>query len=319
MTRVHRSLLAALLIGVATAAIAQYPTKPIRLVLGFPPGGSADAVTRIMGEALSQSLGQSVVVENRSGADSIIAAELVMRATPDGYTLLFASSNALVAPVTLKKAPPYDSLADFAPISQLGGATLFLYTALGVPVKTLGEFVDYLRKNPEKLIYGSPNSVALLSAKQLMSLTNTRMTEVPYKGEGPLMPDIVGGRVHASFISVASAISLAKDGRLRMLAVALDKRSELAPDVPTVAEAGYPGVTVRHIAGIVAPRKTPRPVVERLSREINMLLKRPNVKEQMEKQAYAVRASTPEEFAALVRENIDTWKKIVRETGIPLE
>lgn len=304
---------------VAGAAHAQYPNKPIRFVVGFPPGGSADAVTRIVGETLSQALGQPVVVENRSGADSVIAAETVKRAAADGYTLLFASSNALVAPVAMRKEPPYDPLNDFAPISQLGGATLFLYSYPGVPAKTVAEFIQHLRANPGKLNYGVPNSVALLSNRQLLSLTGTSMAEIPYKGEGPLLPDLVSGRLHASFISVSSALSMAAEGRLRILAVALDRRSELAPDVPTFAEAGFPGLSVRHIAGVVGPRRMPREIVERLSREIGTQLKRANVREQLERQGYAVRSSTPDEFASVVRENIATWKRIVKETGIPLE
>lgn len=145
------------------------------------------------------------------------------------------------------------------------------------------------------------------------------MTEIPYKGEGPTLPDMVAGRLHTSFISVSSALSTAAEGRLRILAVALDRRSELAPEVPTFAEAGFPGLTVRHIAGIVGPRKLPRDVVERVSREIGTQLKRPNVREQLERHGYTVRSSTPDEFAAVVRENIATWKRIVRETAIPLE
>ena len=309
-------MIALLWAGVASA---QYPNKPIRIVVGFPPGGSADAVTRILGEALSKSLAQPVVVDNRPGADSVIAAEIVMRAAPDGYTLLFASSNTLVAPMAMRKAPPYDSQAEFAPISQLGGATLFLYTHPALPARTVAEFIQYLRANPGKLNNGVPNSVALLSNRQLMSLSGTKMTEIPYKGEGPMLPDMVAGRLQASFISVSSALSMAADGRLRILAVALDQRSALVPDVPTFAEAGFPGLTVRHIAGIVGPKKLPRGVIDHVSREINAQLKRANIKDQFERQGYTVRGSTPAEFAAVVRENIETWKRIVRDTGIPLE
>src|SRR5258707_7835578 len=197
----------------AASALAQpYPSKPIRFVVGFPPGGWADPTTRIIGAALSEQLGQPVVVENRPGADSALAAEQMTRVAPDGYTLMFASNSAMTAAVALRKTPTYDPLKDFTPISMVGRATVFLYVHPDVPARTLREFIAHAKANPGKLNYGTGNPLSILYTQQLMSATGIDMVHVPYKGEGPLNPDILAGRVHASFLSTGSAVSNAKDG-----------------------------------------------------------------------------------------------------------
>src|SRR6267143_347767 len=242
MNRMSKAALALVLLLCAGSALSQYPSKPIRFVVGFPPGGSADPTTRIIGAALAQQLGQPVVVENRPGADS-----------------------AMTAAVALRKQPAYDPLTDFTPISMVGRATIFFYTHPSVPATTLKEFVEYARANPGKLAYGTGNPLSILYNVQLMQSTGIDMLHVPYKGEGPLMPDIIAGRVHSSFLSQGNAISLAKEGKLRALAVLLDKRSALLPEVPTIAEAGAPAVTVRQWAGVFGPPTMPRDIVERRS------------------------------------------------------
>ena len=241
----HRIALALLLTAVSTLGFAQYPAKPVRFIVGFPPGGSADPTTRIIGQALSDQIGQPVVVDNRPGADSALAAEQMTRIAPDGYTIMFASNSAMTAPVALRKQPPYDPLKDFTPISLVGRATVIMYAHPSVPAKTLKEFIDYARANPGKLAYGTGNALSILYNVQLMGATGIEMLHVPYKGEGPLNPDLLAGRVQSSFLSTLSALSNAKDGKLRALAVLLEKRSPLAPEVPTIAEAGVPQVTVR--------------------------------------------------------------------------
>src|SRR5687767_2767964 len=183
----------------ATLASAQpYPSKPIRLIVGFPPGGSADPTTRIIGAALQEQMGQPVVVENRPGADSAIAAEQVKGMAPDGYTLMFASNSAMTAAVALRKQPTYDPLKDFTPISMVGRATVFFYVHPSVPAKTMKEFVAYAKANPGKVVYGTGNPLSILYGQQLMNATGIQMLHVPYKGEGPLNPDIIAGRVHCS-------------------------------------------------------------------------------------------------------------------------
>jgi tripartite-type tricarboxylate transporter receptor subunit TctC len=318
----HRSLniaLAFVLAVAAGAATAQYPVKPIRLIVGFPPGGSADPTTRIMGAALAEQMGQPVVVENRPGADSAIAAEQVTRLPADGYTLMFASNSAMTAAVALRKQAPYDPLADFTPISMVGRATVFLYVHPAVPAATLKEFVEYARANPGKLNYGTGNPLSILYNVQLMASTGISMVHVPYKGEGPLNPDILAGRVQSSFLSTGTAVSYAKDGRLRPLAVLLERRSPLLPDVPTITEAGVPAVTVRQWAGMFGPPKMPREIVERLNKEINAALKRPDVLEKLQGYGYAAEGSTPERLLEINRDDLALWRKLVREAGIPLE
>ena len=314
-----RFFLAVLLLA-SNAALAQgYPSKPIRFIVGFPPGGSADPTTRIMGQALSEQLGQPLVVENRPGADSAIAAEQVTRLPADGYTIFFASNSAMTAAVALRKQPTYDPLKDFTPISLVGRATIFFYVHPSVPARTLKEFVDYAKANPGKLNYGTGNPLSILYNVQLMASTGISMVHVPYKGEGPLNPDILAGRVQSSFLSTGTAVSYAKDGRLRPLAVLLERRSPLLPDVPTIAEAGVPAVTVRQWAGMFGPPKLPREIVERLNKEINTALKRPDVLEKLQGYGYAAEGSTPERLLEINRDDLALWRKLVREAGIPLE
>src|SRR5438067_4965257 len=304
----------------AASALAQpYPSKPIRFVVGFPPGGSADPTTRILGAALSEQLGQPVVVENRPGADSALAAEQMTRVAPDGYTIMFASNSAMTAAVALRKAPAYDPLRDFTPISMVGRATVFFYVHPSLPAQTMKEFVAYARANPGKLNYGTGNPLSILYNVQLMAATGIEMLHVPYKGEGPLNPDLLTGRVHSSFLSTASAISNAKEGRLRALAVLLDRRSALLPDVPTIAEAGVPQVTVRQWAGVFGPPKLPREIVERLNKEVNAAVARADVREKLQSYGYAAEGSTPERLAEINRDDLALWRKLVKEAGIPLE
>jgi len=311
-------VLATLLLASATA-FAQYPNKPIRFIVGFPPGGSADPTTRIVGAALQEQLGQPVVVENRPGADSAIAAEQVSKMAPDGYTIMFASNSAMTAAVALRKNPSYDPLKDFTPISMVGRATVFFYVHPAVPATTLKDFVAHAKANPGKLVYGTGNPLSILYGQQFMNATGIQWLHVPYKGEGPLNPDILAGRVHASFLSTASAISNAKEGRLRPLAVLLHKRSPLLPEVPTIDEAGVPEVTVRQWAGVFGPPKMPPEIVERLNREVNAVLKRPDVLEKLQTYGYSAEGSTPERLAEINRTDLELWRRLVTEAGLPLE
>ena len=303
----------------ATAAQAQYPNKPIRLIVGFPPGGSADPTTRIIGAALQEQMKQPVVVENRPGADSAIAAEQVSKMAPDGYTLMFASNSSMTAAVALRKQAPYDPLKDFTPISLIGRATVFFYVHPSVPAKTLKEFVAHAKANPGKVVYGTGNPLSILYGQQLASATGIDWLHVPYKGEGPLNPDILAGRVHCSFLSTGSAVSNAKDGRLRPLAVLAEKRSPLLPEVPTIAEAGIPEVTVRQWAGLYGPPNLPREIVVRLNKEVNAALKRPDVLEKLQSYGYAAEGSSPERLLEINRADLALWRELVAKAGIPLE
>jgi tripartite-type tricarboxylate transporter receptor subunit TctC len=308
-----------LMLAAASAMAQPYPSKPVRLIVGFPPGGSADPTTRIMGQALQEQLGQPVIVENRPGADGAIAAEQMVRMPADGYTLMFASNSSMTAAVALRKQPLYDPLADFTPVSLVGRATVILYVHPAVPAKTLKEFIEHARANPGKLNYGTGNALTILYYVQLMGATGINMLHVPYKGEGPLNPDILTGRIQSSFLSTSTAVSYARDGRLRPLAVLLEKRSPLLPDVPTIAEAGVPQVTVRQWAGIFGPPKLPREAVERINKEINLALKRPDVAEKLLGYGYSPEGSTPERLLEINRDDLALWRKLVKEANIPLE
>jgi len=320
MTRLLQVALAFVLLLSAAAALSQpYPNRPIRFIVGFPPGGSADPTTRIVGNALQEQLGQPVVVENRPGADSAIAAEQVSKMEPDGYTIMFASNSAMTAAVALRKEPRYDPLKDFTPISLVGRATQFFYVHPSVPARTMQEFIAHARANPGKLNYGTGNPLSVLYNVQLMQATGISMVHVPYKGEGPLNPDIIAGRVQSAFLSTGTAVSHAKEGRLRPLAVLLEKRSPLLPEVPTIAEAGVPQVTVRQWAGVFGPPKLPRVIVERLNNEVNIALKRPDVIEKLQGYGYSPEGSTPERLLEINRDDLALWRRLVKEAGIPLE
>ncbi|HYT47007.1 MAG TPA: tripartite tricarboxylate transporter substrate binding protein [Burkholderiales bacterium] len=319
MQRFSKAAAALALLLCAGSALPQYPAKPIRFIVGFPPGGSADPTTRIIGQALSEQMGQPFVVENRPGGDSAIAAEAVIRVAADGYTIFFASNSAMTAAVALRKQPAYDPLKDFTPISMVGRATVIFYSHPSVPGTTLGEFIAHAKANPGKLNYGTGNPLSILNNVQLMSSTGISMVHVPYKGEGPLMPDLLAGRVHSSFLSTGAAIPHAKDGRLRALAVLLDRRSPLLREVPTFDEAGVPQVTVRQWAGVFGPPKMPREIVARLNREVNAAVRRPEVIEKLQSYGYAAEGSTPERLLEINRDDLALWRKLVNEAGIPLE
>jgi len=320
----HRLLitiaLAAGLLAASESASAQtYPTKPLRLICGFPPGAAADAVSRILANALSSALGQPVIVENKPGAESMIAAEYVTRSAPDGYTILFASSSNMVAAPALRREPPYDPTSDFTPLSLIGHGTFLLFSHPSVPASNLHELIEYLRANPDKVNYATGNPIAIIATAQFMRATGTRMVQVPYKGEAPAIPDLVAGRVQLEFIAtVAVALPHVNTGRLRVLAAMTDRRSPLAPDVPTLAELGVPEVTVRLWAGLYGPGKLPAAVTQRLSGEINAALRRPEVREQLLRQGYDPQGSSSEELAAYVKSQYALWKQAVKEAGVAL-
>ena len=310
--------LAALLVAFAASA-QNYPSKPIRFIVGFPPGGSADPTARIIGAALSDQLGQPLIVENRPGADSAIGAQYVAKQEPDGYTLFFGSNSAMTAAVALRKQPLYDPLKDFTPVGLVGRATFFFDVHPDVPAKTMQEFIAYARKNPGKLNYGTGNPLAILMMVQLQNAANITLLHVPYKGEGPLTPDLIAGRVQCTFLSNPAGVNLAREGRLRTLGVLADQRSGLMPDVPTLAEQGVPQVTVRQWAGVFGPAKLPREVVERLNRELNAVVKRPEVIEKMQSYGYAAEGSTPEQLFEINRADLALWRKLIAQAGMELD
>jgi tripartite-type tricarboxylate transporter receptor subunit TctC len=296
-------------------AAAQYPERAVRLVVPFPAGGPSDSAARIVGQALARSLGQPVVVENKPGADGGIAAQSVAAAYADGYTLLWATSAVLALPLVAKPAP-FDTYADFAPVSSVGRFAFGMYVHPGVPSQSLADFIAFARANPGKLNYASANMAEHLAAAQFMKATGVEMVRVPYKGSAQLMPDLIAGRVQVNFGPVGGALAHVKDGRIRMLATLLPERTQVTPEVPTMAEGGFPGVSVWSYQMILAPARTPRRIVERLAREINAALDDEDVRARFASLALVVDGSSPERLAAMMRMADRDWAQFFREAGL---
>jgi tripartite-type tricarboxylate transporter receptor subunit TctC len=306
-----------LVVACAPLAVqAQYPNKPVRIVLQFPAGGLADTVIRVLANPLSQSLGQPVVVDNKPGADGGIAGETVKKAPPDGYTLFFATTSALSATPVLRKKPPYDPVADFTPIAFVGRFPFFVFAHPSVPAKSLQELIAHIRANPGKLNYGSGNTTSILATAQLASLAKLEMVHVPYKGDAPLMVDLVAGRLHFSIASTAPGANLAKDGKLKVLATLLARRSHLFPDAPTMAESGFPQYSVVPWGAMVGPAGMPREIVERVARDTNAAVSNPQVKEALDKFGFELQGSSSDELGKFIREQLAAWRQAVKEAGI---
>ena len=311
-----KKLLMAILLGWPLLAAAQYPNKPIRVIVPFPGGSATDTITRILANSVSQSIGQPLVVEDKAGADGAIAAGEVAKAAPDGYTLLMATNSPMAAVPALKKQPPYDPVADFAPITDVGRYTFFLFVHPSVPAKTFADLVAYAKANPGKLNYATGNTTGIVSFAQINSLAGTDMVHVPYKGEPAGIADLVAGRVQLMLATPTTGLAHVKDGRLRALVTTLSKRSALLPDVPTIAEAGMPQFSITSWAALFGPARMPREVVDRLNREFTAAMARPEVQAAMEKQAFALSPSSPADLAQFVKEQIESYRRILRAAGV---
>jgi len=311
-------LLAGALLFCAQAA-AQFPSKPIRIVVPFGAGSATDLIARVLGNSVAAAIGQPVVVDNKAGADGAIAATEVAKAAPDGYTLLMATNSPLSVVPAMKRAPPYDPVSDFTPITDVGRYTFFVVAYPGLPVKTLPELVDYARANPGKINYATGNTTGIVSSALLASLAKIEMVHVPYKTEPLVMADLVGGRVHMMFASSTTSIPLIRDGKLRALVTTLPRRSHLLPDVPTIAEAGYPSFSIISWAGLFGTAKMPAEVVARLNKEFVAAMGRPDVQEAMQKQAFVLTPSTPEKLSAYVKEQLEGYRNILKAVGIQPE
>jgi len=276
-----RSLLAAVAMAVPLAVSAQYPAKPVRIVVPFPGGSATDTVTRILANYVAQSLGQPLVVENKAGADGAIAAAEVARSAPDGYTLLMATNSPMSAVPALKKSPPYDPVADFTPITDVGRYTFFLYVHPSVPAKTFADLIAYAKANPGKLNYATGNTTGIVSFAQIKSLAGIEMVHVPYKGEPAGITDLVAGRVQMMIATPTTGLAHVKDGKLRAFATTLSRRSPLLPEVPTIAEAGMPEFSITSWVALFGPARMPRAILERLNKEFGGAMGRPEVQASM--------------------------------------
>jgi tripartite-type tricarboxylate transporter receptor subunit TctC len=316
MTRTLAALAALLISG---AAAAQYPNKPIRLIVPFPPGGAAELGARIYAQPLGQALGQPVVIETRPGADGAIAADATMKAAPDGYTLFYATNTAFSWLPAVRKNPPYDPLADFTPVSLVGQFGFFIFSHPSVPANNIAELLAHIRANPGKLNYGSGNSTSMVSTAQLVLQEKLDVVHIPYKGDGPLSVDLLGGRVHFAIATPGTAAPQVKEGKLRALATLLPNRSPLLPQAPTMTQAGLRELSITPWGGVFGPANMPKEIVARVSRELGAVLKRAEVREAFQKLAFEPRSSTPEELAAFVKEQGEIWRRVVGEVGIKPE
>lgn len=300
----------------ATAAFAQYPTKPLRLVVGYPAGSAVDAPARVLAQGLSDSLGKPVMVDNRPGAEGAIAADAVRHAADDGHTLALWEFSTLVATPLLNKNVVFDSRKDFAPVALVGQMTMTLSVSPTFPAKSLRELVEHARAHPGKLNYASVGAQDTLLAGLLMKATGTTMTRVNYKGPAQSMQDLLAGRIDVAINPIGAQIALAKDGRLRMLAVLGPNRDADVPDVPTTAEAGLPEFGHRMWYGVFGPANLSRERIDFLNQQVNLLLKRPDMREKLEQRWLKPESSTPEALGARLKADLERWSKIAAESGL---
>jgi tripartite-type tricarboxylate transporter receptor subunit TctC len=300
-------------------ALAQYPNKPIRLVVPFPPSGAAELGARIFAQPLGMQLGQPVIIETKPGADGIIASEYVKQSAPDGYTLYYGTATGLSYVPAVKKQPPYDPLNDFTPISMVGIFGFFIFTHPSVPANTIGELVAYARANPGKLNYGSGNGTSILATGAFASQQKLDMVHIPYKGDGPLSVDLLAGRVNMAIATPGIAGPQVRDGKLRVLATLLPNRSPLLPDAPTLPEAGLAPIPITPWGALFGPPKLPKEVVDRVAREIAIVLTRPEVKDAFGKLAFEPRSSSPQELTTFVADQLEAYRRVAKSVGLTLD
>lgn len=302
--------------GVAPALAQSYSAKPVRIVVGFPPGGATDVVARVISQKLSEALGQAVVVDNRPGAASNIGAELVAKSPKDGHTLFMGSVSTSVNPSLYKKLA-YDPLTDFAPISQVAGTPFILAVHPSLPARSVKEFIALARSRPGELNYATAGSGSgsHLFAVMFGSMTRVTLVHVPYKGAAPATTATLSGETIFIFENIVTTLPLARAGRLRALAVTTATRSSAAPEIPTMAEAGVPGYDANAWFGIFAPAGTPAAIVNRLNTEIVKILKLPDTRERFLALGAEPAGGTPEQFGAFFKAEITKWAKAVKESG----
>jgi tripartite-type tricarboxylate transporter receptor subunit TctC len=311
------ALLTGLVLAQAAGAAEPYPSKPIRLVVGFAAGGANDLVARAVATRLSPRLGQQVVVENRGGAGGNIATELVAKSAPDGYTMLLASvASFAMSPALLGKVP-FDPINDFAPVTQAALVTSLLSVHPSLPARSLRQFVALAKKSPG-INYATPGvgSIAHLSAELFWNKAGIKLNHVPYKGGGPAVADVIAGHVEVMFSLISTQTPHVRAGRLRALAVSSAKRSTALPDVPTIAESGYPGFEATGWLGLVFPAKTPRTIIDRMHKEAVAVINMREVHLQLEDLGLDAEASDPAAFLVRIKSDHAMWEKLVRQAGI---
>jgi tripartite-type tricarboxylate transporter receptor subunit TctC len=320
--RTSYSALPALLSGalllnacLAPATAADYPTKPIRLVIGFAPGGGTDTTARALSQKLSTAFGQQVVVDNRPGHSGTIAADIVSKATPDGHTVLLGTIALVINPILTEKMP-FDTFKDLAPVTQAVDSTNILVVHPSVAAKSVKELIALAKTKPLNGGSSGIGGTGHLAVELFNLQAGTKITHVAYKGGGPAMADLLGGNIQLIFATAASSIGHIKAGKVKALAVTTAKRSALVPDLPTVAEAGLPGYEANNWNGFFVPAKTPRPIINRLNKELSTALMLPDIKEFLFKQGLDAAPGTPEKFAAYMKSESAKWTKVIKAAGI---
>ena len=323
---------AAILIAiVGSAAVAQaamtpaevqaYPSKPIRFIIPFSPGGAGDSIMRVVGQKLTEAWGQSSIIDNRAGASGAIGLQMAAKAAPDGYTLVHGTASTHTINPILQHDLPYDPFRDFAPVAILMATPNIIVAHPGVPVSNLKELIQLAKSKPGQISYASNGSgTSSHMAGELLNLeAGIKLVHIPYKGAGPAIIDVLGGHVQLLIGAVATSLPHVASGKLKALAVSSLQRSGAAPAVPTVAESGLPGFEVSQWFGIYAPAKTPKEIVAKLNAEINRALNQPNVKNDFTRQGFDVDNRTPEQFAAYMKDETIKWTKFIKATGIRAE
>jgi len=307
--------------AVTPAAAQSYPNRPIRFVVPFAPGGSTDTLARTLGQKLTDALQQQVVVDNRSGANGNIGMEIVARAAPDGYTIVLGYIANLGIGPGLYARLPFDPVKDYAPITQVASSPNILAVHPSLPVKSFREMIAYAKTNPKKLNFASSGvgSIGHLTGELLNRSAGVDMVHVPYKGSGQAVIDLLGGQVQTMFSGMSSVMQHIKAGKLRALAVTGAQRSPAVPEVPTIAESGFPGFEATAWYGVLATARTPKTIVNRLHDEIVRALALPEVRERLNNVGFELVGSTPDEFAAFIKSEITKWTKVVRAAKISAE
>ena len=298
---------------------ADFPNRPLRQIVPFPPGGGVDIVTRIVAAKWSEVLGQTIAVENRAGAGGNLGADIAAKAVPDGYTLFTASVASHGVSPAVYNSLPYDHIRDFAPLSLIGKTPNVLVINPSVPARTLKEFVDYIKASPGKYNYGSPGfGTSPQMTMELFKLTaGLDIVHVPYKGGAPALADVMGGQVTGMFGNLPEQLAAIRGGKTRALAVSTLRRTPLLPDVPTVAESGYPGFEVTVWYGVVTQSAVPQPILAKLSSTLLKTLSLPEMKARLAESTIEAEPGTPEQFAAFIASETAKWAKVVKDAGIP--
>ena len=314
-------LFATIVLSIACVGVSAqtWPTKNIRIVLQFPPGGATDVVARILAQHLTTTLGQTVVVENKPGADGQIAAEYVMRSEPDGHTFFMASNTPMMQVPLLKKNPPYDPLTSFTPVALVGRYIFVMVANPKQPFKTYAELVAYGKANPGKLNFGSHSGVTQLMFSRMTKQNDLQMNLIPYKGEAPNVNDLLGGHVNFNLVSTISTVQHINEGKLTPIAIMLDKRLSILPDVPTFAEAGLPSLGAQTWAALFGPAKLPPEIANRMSAAVRAAIADPSSRARIERQGFDLAGSTPTELNTFVAGQLKDWKQAFDDVGLKPE